>query len=167
VIESYIAKYRSKGILIDTDLLLLLFIGRVSLEFIQQFKRTATYTAADYQMLLRLIDQFETVVVTPNILTEVSNLANGLHGNRLRDFFHVFKESLSILSEEFISSSVAAFQPGFDIYGLADIGIGAIAKNKYLVLTDDLRFADFAGRNGIDVINFNHLRQAAWATANA
>jgi len=163
VIESYIAKYRSKGILIDTNLLLLLFIGRVSTEFIQQFKRTATYTPADYQMLLRLIDQFENVVVTPNVLTEVSNLSNGLNGARLRDFYSVFKESLSILSEEFVASAAVASQPGFKIYGLADIGINPIAKSKYLVLTDDLRFADFAGRNGVDVINFNHLRRAAWA----
>jgi rRNA-processing protein FCF1 len=165
VIESYIAKYRSKGILIDTNLLLLLFIGRVSTEFIQQYKRTATYTPADYQMLLRLLDQFETVVVTPNVLTEVSNLANGLHDDRLLDFFNVFKESLSILSEEFVASATAASQPGFEIYGLADMGIGLVAKSKYLVLTDDLRFADFAGRNGVDVINFNHLRHAAWAIA--
>jgi rRNA-processing protein FCF1 len=167
VIESYIAKYRSKGILIDTNLLLLLFIGRVSPEFIQQFKRTTTYTAADYQMLLRLIDQFEKIVVTPNVLTEVSNLANGLHGDRLRDFFKVFKESLTILSEEFVPSAEAVSQPGFEIYGLADVGISLISRSNYLVFTDDLRFADFASRNGIDVINFNHLRQAEWAVAKA
>lgn len=162
MITEYVRKYRSRGILIDTNLLLLLFIGGVSKSYISSFKRTAVYTQEDYDSLLRLIDHFNRVVVTPNILTEVSNLANGLHGVRLEEFYMVFSKSLSILSELYIESSTVSNIHGFHSYGLADTGIIAIAKEKYLVLTDDLRFAAFAARQGVDVINFNHIREAGW-----
>lgn len=162
MIEGYIKKYRSKGILIDTNLLLLLFIGRTHKDHIKSFKRTATYTAEDYGVLLLLIEQFAKIVATPNILTEVSNLSNGLFGERLKKFYDVFSESLTIISELYTPSSFISKSPGFHAYGLADSGIISVAKGEYLVLTDDLRFASFASQHGVDVLNFNHIREAAW-----
>lgn len=163
MIEQYLQTYRSKGILVDTNLLLLLFIGGVSEKYIKEFKRTAMYTIEDYKGLLRLIDEFHKLVVTPNILTEVSNLSNGLSGERLKQFYEVFASSLSVMSEQYISSASTSDIPGFHAYGLADSGIIATAKEQYLVLTDDLRFASFARQNGVDVLNFNHIREAAWS----
>lgn len=163
MIEEFLQKYRSRGILVDTNLLLLLFIGSTSESNIKDFKRTTAYTVEDYRLLLRLIDQFTKVIVTPNILTEVSNLSNGLYGERLRQFYEAFAKSLSVMSELYVTSASTSDIPGFHAYGLADSGIIAVAKDQYLVLTDDLRFASFAGQNGVDVLNFNHIREAAWA----
>jgi len=73
----------------------------------------------------------------------------------------VFAQSLSIVSERYMESISVSKIPGFHAYGLADIGIISLAK-QYLVLTDDLRLASFATDNGIDVINFNHIRELAW-----
>jgi hypothetical protein len=160
MIEAYIKQYRRKGIIVDTNFLLLALIGGTS--SIVEFKRTRGYSDADYQLLLKVIDQFEKLVSTPHILAEVSNLTNGLHGNKLRDFYATLKNSLSTIIE--------VHHPALDIsrdyelspYGLTDVGIVAAAKDNYLVLTDDLRVAGFAHQHCVDVVNFNHIREASW-----
>ncbi|WP_414887283.1 PIN domain-containing protein [Pseudomonas marginalis] len=160
MIEAYIKQYRRKGIIVDTNLLLLALIGGTS--SIVEFKRTRGYSDADYQLLLKVIDQFEKLVSTPHILAEVSNLTNGLHGNKLRVFYATLKNSLSTIIE--------VHHPALDIsrdyelspYGLTDVGIVAAAKDNYLVLTDDLRVAGFAHQHCVDVVNFNHIREASW-----
>jgi len=37
-----------------------------------------------------------------------------------------------------------------------------LAKNHYLLLTDDLPLSHYAMGNGINVVNFNHLRIQNW-----
>ena len=46
----------------------------------------------------------------------------------------------------------------FSRFGLTDCGIILLAKNKYLVLTDDLKLHLYLKALGIDTINFNNLR---------
>ncbi len=162
MIEQYINTYRAKGILIDTNLLLLLIIGGTP--SIKKFKRTNTYTASDYDLLIRLIDRFSRIIATPHILAEVSNLTNGLFGGQLDDFYKTLKESLtSIILEVHEPAYEIAEKFNLSPYGLADVGIMSIAKNNYLVLTDDLRVANFALQSGVDVINFNHVRDVIWS----
>lgn len=163
MIEQHINTYRSKGILIDTNLLLLLLVGGTP--SIKNFKRTSTYTASDYELLVRLIDQFEKIIATPHILAEVSNLTNGLYGSQLNDFYETLKSSLTSIILE-IHKPAIEIADNFSLspYGLADVGIMAVAKNNYLVLTDDLRVASFALQNSVDVINFNHVRDAIWSS---
>lgn len=134
--DGYIEKYRSKGILVDTNLLLLMLIGGVSRSYITQFKRTQLYSPEDYDLLIKVLDKFACVVVTPNLLTEVSNLSNGLSGPRLKQFYEVFAKALSVMQEKYIESVDLTSYPGFYAYGLADAGIVAAAKENYLVLTD-------------------------------
>lgn len=160
MMDAHIKRYRRKGIIVDTNLLLLALIGGTS--SVVNFKRTSGYTDEDYKLLLNVIDQFETLISTPHILAEVSNLTNGLYGSKLHDFYATLKHSLSIMIE--------VHNPALDIsrdyelapYGLTDVGIVAAAKDNYLVLTDDLRVAGFAHQHCVDVVNFNHIREANW-----
>ncbi len=50
----------------------------------------------------------------------------------------------------------------FTKYGLTDCGIVTLAKNKYLVLTDDFKLANYLQKVGIDTINFNNIRTYGW-----
>lgn len=81
-INTLINCYRNHGIIIDANLLLLLFIGSVNKAFITKFKRTKAYIPEDYELLTRFLGLFSSIVTLPNILTEVGNLANsgGLDG---------------------------------------------------------------------------------------
>lgn len=160
MIDAYIKQYRNKGILVDTNLLLLVVAGGTP--SIVDFKRTSGYTTEDYDLLLIVIDQFEKLISTPHILAEVSNLTNGLYGKNLHDFYATFKKSLSTIVE--IHSPALDIGHEYELapYGLTDVGIIATAKNNYLVLTDDLKVAGFAHQHCVDVVNFNHIREASW-----
>jgi hypothetical protein len=41
---------------------------------------------------------------------------------------------------------------------ITDCGIATLAKNKYLVLTDDFKLANYLQKIEIDTINFNNIR---------
>ncbi|WKC46137.1 PIN domain-containing protein [Pseudomonas veronii] len=162
MIDTYIKQYRKKGILVDTNLLLLVVTGGTP--SITDFKRTSGYTTEDYELLLIVIDQFEKLISTPHILAEVSNLTNGLYGKKLHDFYATLKNTLSTIVE--IHSPALDISHEYELapYGLTDAGIIAAAKNNFLVLTDDLRVAGFAHQHCVDVVNFNHIREASWGT---
>lgn len=69
-------KYQQKGILIDTNILLLLFVGETNRARISQFKRTNKFSEKDYDLLIKLLKRYSKIVTTPNILTEVNSLIN-------------------------------------------------------------------------------------------
>lgn len=59
---------------IDSNLLVLLVVGETDGEVITRHRRTRSYRAEDYDLLVRLInDTGHQVYVTPNTLTEASN----------------------------------------------------------------------------------------------
>ncbi|TFY85867.1 hypothetical protein DYL59_24110 [Pseudomonas kairouanensis] len=160
MMDAYIKQYRKKGIIVDTNLLLLALIGGTS--SIMEFKRTRVYSNEDYRLLLNIIDQFEKLISTPHILAEVSNLTNGLYGRKLHDFYETLKQSLSTIIEIHCPAQGISRDYELSPYGLTDVGIICTAKDNYLVLTDDLRVAGFAHQHGVDVVNFNHIREASW-----
>jgi len=50
----------------------------------------------------------------------------------------------------------------FSKFGLTDCGIVNVAKDNYLVLTDDLKLASYLQNIGIDTLNFNNIRVYGW-----
>ena len=64
----------SKGLLVDTNLLVLLVIGALNPDQISDHKLTSKYSAVDYRLLKSFVDRFKLVVTTPNILTETWGL---------------------------------------------------------------------------------------------
>ena len=69
----------ASGLLVDTNLLVLIAVGGVNRNRIETFKRTSRYTKADYDYLLRVLGTFKTPYTVPHVLAEVSNLT-GLPG---------------------------------------------------------------------------------------
>lgn len=159
-LDSLFARYCQKGILVDTNILLLLFVGRVNRKRISQFKRTKQFVSEDYDLLSNILSQFVDVVTTPNILTEVNSLINQLGEPERSQCLQLFAKTIEEkgLSESYVKSSLVAQESNFSKYGLTDSGIVRLAKNKYLVLTDDFKLANYLSKNEIDVINFNNLR---------
>lgn len=50
--QALLAKYSTKGILIDTNIFLLYLIGSVNRKRISRFKRTIQFVPEDYDLLL-------------------------------------------------------------------------------------------------------------------
>lgn len=162
-INALFSRYRHKGVLIDTNILLLYFVGTVNRERISKFNRTQQFLPEDYDLLLRVLSYFQNIFITPNILTEVNSLINQIGEPERSLSFTVFAQGISnFLNESYVESKVAVRNEQFVRFGLTDLGILNLAKNQYLVLTDDLKLAVHLQRQGIDTLNFNNIRVYGW-----
>lgn len=154
-VKSLLQRYFLRGILVDTNILLLLFVGELDRERITRFGRTEQFTPEDYDILVDLLKRFEIIATTPNVLTEVNSLLNKL-GEPARE---VFASGAAALEESYLpSKEIVSIGWPFRKYGLTDCGVAQLAQDKYLVLTDDLKLISYLNHQGIDAINFNNLR---------
>ncbi len=140
--------------MVDTNILLLYFVGAFDRNLILKFKRTQQFTVEDYDLLLNLLGYFDTIITTPHILTEVSNLSSQLGSG----YFAKFRQAVSVLREQSVPVMDILAMPEFPKFGITDTGIMHIAKNNYLVITDDFRLSQYLQSVGIDTLNFNHIR---------
>jgi rRNA-processing protein FCF1 len=161
-IRSLFQKYKQKGILIDTNILLLWFVGSVNRQRISKFNRTEKFVPEDYDSLVQILSYFNKIVTTPNILTEVNSLANQLGEPERSQCLSVFAQGVARLNESYLESQEVVKTESFTKFGLTDCSIVNIAKNKYLVLTDDFKLTNYLQKIEIDTINFNNIRVYGW-----
>ena len=153
-------KYSRKGILVDTNILLLWIIGLVDRNYIKKFKRTADrFTVDDFDLIFQLFNRFQVKVTTTSILTEVSNLMGQINERFKADYFDTFSEVINLADERLLMSSEVSDSPEFRKFGLTDSVIARVARGNYLVLTDDLPLYHYLSNVEIDVINFNYIRK--------
>jgi len=150
---------RNKSVLVDSSLLLLLLVGEIDPLHVRKFKRTQRYSEDDYWTLRSLLAAFETVVTTPNILTETSNLGGTLRSDYRRQFFSHIAMAAKTMLEEYRKSMECAALPMFGDFGLADTVAFSVAGNRHLLLTDDSHLAQYAGAHGVGVIDFNYRNE--------
>ncbi|MGP8256487.1 MAG: PIN domain-containing protein [Methanoregula sp.] len=157
-------RYRRKGILVDTNLLLLWLVGRYDRSLIHTHKRTQEFVPEDFDTLYAFLREFATLATTPNILTEVSNLAAQMRDPRRATVFfeQVFAKEVRVLAETYVPSATTMEESSFRKLGLTDCCILALAKGKYLLLTDDFCLAQCFESIGGHAVNFNHIRLGNW-----
>jgi rRNA-processing protein FCF1 len=157
-----IARRSHRGVLVDSNLLLLLFVGKIGREHIAGFKRTRRYRVDDFDLLAEFVDRLPPLVTTPNILTEVSNLAGRFYGDKLAEFRAVFAHAVAASLEKYRASRLLVVSPHFRAAGLADAAMIEIAHGGgYLLLTDDQKLSALASAKGVEVANLKEIRAAA------
>ncbi len=150
-------KHRASGILVDTNLLLLLAVGGYDSRRVLSFKRTSHFTLKDFELLKKTTTLFSKLWTTPNILTEVDNLGRQLRQNEWDAFANALR-ALAVNMMEFVVPSAQVVRDArFVKIGLSDTTT-VLVPGKPLLLTDDLKLHAFAQSAGFDAINFNHLR---------
>ncbi|WP_345241238.1 hypothetical protein [Nibrella saemangeumensis] len=147
------------GVLIDTNLLVLYSVGSYDKKRIEENKRTRAYTPQDFDLLIRFLALFSKVVTTPNILTEASNLLEGT-SYQYGPLLSYFPQQIQIVEEKYLlsHSTMQANLKIFTRFGLSDTVSYELAKQQYLVLTDDLDFCYYLQGNNLPALNFNNLR---------
>jgi rRNA-processing protein FCF1 len=160
--QEVLTKYKNKGILIDTNILLLWIVGTVNRKRIASFKRTQQFVIEDFDLLLGIIAYFNQVITTPNIMTEVNSLINQLGEPERSQALAIFAQGISSLNEIYLESQEIVKEEVFIKFGLTDCGILKISPHQCLVLTDDLKLAHYLMNKGIDAINFNNIRVYGW-----
>ncbi len=153
-----VRKFYNNGIVVDSNLLLLFCIGNFDREYISSFKRTQKYAVEDFDTLIAFLAPFKKMVTTPNVLTEVSNLANALSGKHRMSFAESFSDLIKKADEEYLISEQVQKSTEFHDFGLCDAVLLEQSKEKYLLLTDDLLLYHYAIGTGRNAENFNHLR---------
>jgi hypothetical protein len=159
-LKQLFARYRSTGILLDTNLLLLYLIGLLDPDRIELFKRTEKFSYEDFQILLRIMRPFKIIRTLPHVLAEVNSLSGQLHSNILPSFREICKAQIELFEEASPASISASQRPEFRYLGLTDAAVIIESIGKLLVLTDDLPLYVALNKAGVDVLNFTAMRYA-------
>ena len=157
--EAFDRNARINGILVDTNLLVLLIVGSVNRERVSQFKRTADYSPADWDLLIGILEQISRRYTLPHVLAEVSTLTD-LKGPELENARAVFRNLIATMSELDVRSAEACANTLFVQLGLTDSAIAVAAKvSGCSVLTNDSALYAALAAEGSFVAMFNHFRQ--------
>src|SRR5438552_1273877 len=150
-------RYGQKGVVLDTNILLLCIVGQAAPELLTRLKRTAQFDIADLTLLQNLLTLISTVVITPGILTESCNLLDSANRQYNHRFFAAIRTLLLTMREDFVPAKQLSQSPYFLRLGLADTSVTHLAKNGHLVLTDDVTLKVALEAESLPVMNFNYL----------
>ena len=147
------------GYFIDANLLILLIVGRVGEQFISRHGRLQQFVVEDYRILRNLLDQVEQVFVTPNTLTETSNLL-AQHGEPERSrFFDQLRFTIEESREIQVVSEVASQNREFRRLGLTDAALLEVATVETPLLTVDLDlYLAALAKDQDTAVNFRHIQ---------
>lgn len=144
---------------LDSSLLVLLVVGMVDPGLIAKHKRTKQFPAEAYDLLNKHISYLDCVLVTPNTLTEASNLL-GQHGEPMRsNLFHMLRNLLERTEETVVASADASQNSAFPRLGLTDaVLLDVISAETPLLTTDlNLHVAALERKGEKSAFNFMHL----------
>ena len=149
-----------KGIFIDANLLVLLVVGATDQALISKHRRLRTFMVEDYGRLVELIEQAAgQVFLTPNTLTEASNLL-AQHPNPERSrFFEVLRRIIGKSEEIVVASKTASRNDAFVRLGLTDAALLEVISEETPLVTVDLDLFRAAFAEGkVAALNFTHLQ---------
>jgi hypothetical protein len=163
-LQTLIGKYRAKGILLDSNLLVLLFVGLASPDLIENFKRTKNqgFTANEFILLRNIVSAFSKVATTPHILTETSNYIFQLKGEARQLALGKISNLAQTFKERRVESKKLTQAESFPRFGLTDSAILDLSPKSYFVLSVDVELVIALQKKRIDAINFNNIRHYAW-----
>jgi hypothetical protein len=148
--------------LLDTNLALLLLVGLLDRDLIGRFKRTDAFEPVDFDAVAQLATHAGSLVITPHVAAELSNLGGYLREPRRRQFFELLRHWLTeVVVETAVPSAEASAQTLFLRLGLTDASIESLARQGVLVITADFDLAMGLLSGGLDAINYNHWRPQA------
>jgi hypothetical protein len=147
------------GYFLDANLLVLLVVGSENRDLIPKHRRLEHYSAEDFDILLGLLENADRLYVTPNTLTETSNLVSQ-HGEPERSLLMRRLQYLIHGSEEIVVASIdASSNSRYQRLGLTDAALLELATTETPVLTVDLDLYLAAIESGEErAVNFNHFR---------
>ena len=146
-------------VILDTMLLVLLVVGTASREYIGLHRRLRAFTVSDFDLLReKFLAHVSSILVTPNTLTETSNLACQISEPARSRISVVLRELTKKCDEHYRESRDASDRAEFLRLGLTDSVLLDVAA-RGILLTTELDLYVAAIKSGYRAINFNHHRQ--------
>ena len=147
---------RVTEVFIDTNLIVLLVVGSVDRRLVNTHRRTRTFQLEDYDRLVNIIGHYRRVLVTPNILTEASNLLEDSQDIR---FLEKLRELIERNEEIVVASTTAARNRGFTRLGLTDASLLEVVSAERPLITVDLALFTAALQKGQEAaFNFTYIQ---------
>ena len=159
------------GWFIDANLLVLLIVGTTGRHLIAKHKRLKSFLESDYDHLIQRIARTTppdaatepaavgAVRVTPNTLTEASNLLAQHQEPERSQFFKTLRVLIENSSETVVASADASRTSAFPRLGLTDAALLEVVSPETPLLTVDLDlYLAAAKRDHRAAVNFRHLQ---------
>lgn len=147
------------GVLLDTNVLLLLLIGAIDEGLIATSRLKAAYTSRDYQLLVWLVSRAQRYIVTPHVATETWDLGtNWLSGEHQRRFKQHFVRFVQQSRERWVRTQALVAEKYFLRLGVTDAGILWFKRSRPVVVTDDSGLSRQLEDHRCSVVNLTHLR---------
>ena len=127
---------------------MLLIVGSVAREQIETHCRLKSFSSGDYDRLLVLLEGVQSIWVTPNVLTETSNLLRIDGSDQSRPYAVALRNLIGRGLEVYVPSDVAAARSEYQYLGLTDASLLEVATPSRPLLTVDRRL--FAAGAAID-----------------
>ena len=148
------------SLLLDTNLLVLLVTGIADTAYIARHKRLAAFDVKDFQIVAGLADAAPALVLSPNVLTETSNLLRYASGDVRAHLSAALAKLVEKFGEQYIPTVTASGHEHYARLGVADCVLLTQAATGATLLTDDLDLYLASSRAGHDAYNYNHIREA-------
>ena len=151
-----------KRIFVDANLLVLLAVGKTNKNLIEKHRRLREFQEKDYDTLIGILNQVDKILVTPNTLTEASNLL-AQHGEPERSrFFEVLRILIEENEEIVVTSKTASQNAEFARLGLTDAGLLEVISNSNPLITVDLAlYLAAINKESGSAYNFRHYQLPA------
>jgi hypothetical protein len=149
-----------KLLLLDANILVLLIVGLTSRSYIRVHKRLAGYAEADFDLLEAYANAADRIVVTPNTITEASNLARQIYEPARTYIMATLRSLIHRVDEVYVQSKQAAQGAIFLRLGITDAALLGVEFAAAELLTADLDLYIEAARAGRTAVNFNHYIEA-------
>ena len=144
---------------IDANLLVLLAVGAKGKDQLAKHRRLRTFEIADYERLVRLINETDRVLVTPNILTEASNLLAQHAEPERSHIFDTLRTLIREAEETVVTSRVAADNSAFNRLGLTDAALLEVVSKANPLITVDLDlYLAASAKESEAAFNFRHYQ---------
>lgn len=159
--EAFLRACSRKGLLIDTNLLILLLIGRHNINEISSCSRTRNYTSKDYLFIETVLASTKArIILTPHSLAEIANLTFDklFYGENLRQYFVHVVAALTEADERFIEKEILLAEDNLLKFGFTDMANALVARDGCAVLTEDGELYGYMAGSGYPVMNLNMIR---------
>lgn len=162
---SYVREHAEDGILLDTNVLLLLLVAQFRPDLVGG-KRLEMYGLRDAELLTAYVKNFSRILTTPHVLAETSNFVRQIMKGKTQSAFLTWLHPIFCLDDKGSLAQCAVQGRDIDVglfirLGLTDSGLAACASKGRLLLTSDLDLHIAVASSGAHSINFTHMREAA------
>ena len=151
-----------KSVYLDANLLVLLVVGETDSKLIAKHRRLKTFQEEDYDILIDMIGHVDEILVTPNTLTEASNLL-AYHGEPERSrLFEVLRFLVEKQEEIVVTSRIASQRKEFIRLGLTDAVLLEVVSSSNPLITVDLSlYLAAISEDSGSAYNFRHYQSLA------